>query len=98
MRPIGEGVGETKRMYVRPAYRRKGIGRGLLECLVQEAEGMGLATLRLDTLRSMKEARALYRSAGFREIEPYPESEIPGELWANWVFMESDLSRMTGNC
>ena len=41
--------------------------------------------------RYMVEAHALYRSAGFKEIEEYPESEIPEEYRAHWVFMEMYL-------
>jgi hypothetical protein len=39
----------------------------------------------------MKAAHALYRSAGFQKIEPYPESEIPPEFHQHWVFMEKQL-------
>lgn len=91
MRPIGAGVGEIKRMYVRPAYRRRGIGRALLEAAIREARRTGYATLRLDSARFMKPAQALYRDLGFAEIAPYPESEIPEAYRAHWVFMELPL-------
>jgi len=84
-------IGEIKRMYVRPDFRRKGVGRALLERLVEEAKAIGYQTLRLDSARFMKTAHALYRSAGFREIESYPESEIPPEFRRHWVFMERQL-------
>jgi GNAT superfamily N-acetyltransferase len=78
-------------MYVRPAFRRKGIGRALAQRLISEARGIGYASIRLDSTRFMKAAHALYRSLGFREIEPYPESEIPPEFQSHWVFMELEF-------
>ena len=91
LKRIREGMGEIKRMYVRPEFRGKGIGRVLLEALIAEAQQIGYQTLRLDSTRFMKAAHALYRSAGFQEIEPYPESEIPPEFHRHWVFMEKQL-------
>jgi GNAT superfamily N-acetyltransferase len=91
MRRIRKDIGEIKRMYVRPEFRGRGIGRALLEALIAEAQEIGYPRLRLDSTRFMEAAHALYRSAGFREIEPYAESEIPPEFQHNWVFMEKDL-------
>ncbi len=91
LKRIREGMGEVKRMYVRPEFRGQGIGRVLLEALVAEARQIGYQTVRLDSTRFMKAAHSLYRSAGFQEIEPYPESEIPPEFHRHWVFMEKQL-------
>jgi GNAT superfamily N-acetyltransferase len=91
MKKIREDVGEIKRMYVRPEYRGQGIGRVLLDALIAEAQQIGYPTLCLDSARFMKAAHSLYRSAGFQEIEPYPESEIPPEFQRHWVFMEKQL-------
>jgi GNAT superfamily N-acetyltransferase len=91
MRRIGPDTGEIKRMYVRPQFRRKGIGRALAERLVQESRAIGYPRLRLDSPRSWKGAHALYRSIGFQEIEPYAESEIPVEFREHWIFMELPL-------
>ncbi|MHA1986753.1 MAG: GNAT family N-acetyltransferase [Promethearchaeota archaeon] len=96
MRKIVEKIGEIKRMYVRPKFRGMGIGRTLLEQLIDEARDFGYSKLRLDTGPFMKEAQGLYYSFGFRNIEPYPESEvlgenIPKEISENWIFMEMDL-------
>lgn len=79
---------EIKRMYVRPLFRGKGIGRALLEVLIENAIQMGISRIRLDSARFMKAAHNLYHSFGFREIEPYNESEIPEEMRHNWIFME----------
>lgn len=96
MRKIGEKIGEIKRMYVRPVFRGKGMGRTLLEILIGEAQDFGYSKLRLDSGPFMKEAHGLYYSFGFRIIDPYPESEvlgenIPKEISENWIFMEMDL-------
>jgi ribosomal protein S18 acetylase RimI-like enzyme len=91
LREIKPGVGEIKRMYVRPAFRRQGIGRALTERLLSEARAIGYTSLRLDSTCFMQAAHALYRSLGFRQIEPYPESEIPPLFQSHWVFMEMNL-------
>jgi len=96
MRKIGEKIGEIKRMYVRPVFRGKGIGRTLLEKLIGEAQDFGYSKLQLDSGPFMKEAHGLYYSSGFRKIKPYPESEvlgetIPKEITENWIFMEMIL-------
>jgi GNAT superfamily N-acetyltransferase len=91
MRKIRENTGEIKRMFVRPEFRGRGIGRALLDALVAEAQEIGYPTLRLDSTRFMEAAHALYRSVGFKEIEPYDESEIPPEFRRHWVFMEKQL-------
>ncbi len=89
LRKIGEDVGEIKRMYVRPEFRRKGIGRSLLEAIINEAIYIDYSKIRLDSAPFAKEAQALYGLFGFQDIEPYLEKiEIPLEHRANWVFME----------
>ena len=88
MKKIKPDIGEIKRMYVRPEFRNKGIGRELLEHLLDEAREIGYPRARLDSARFMHEAHMLYRSVGFQEIDKYPESEIPEEFQANWTFME----------
>ena len=49
LRKIGEDVGEIKRMYVRPEYRRKGIGRALVKAILYEASQIGYSKIRLDS-------------------------------------------------
>ena len=91
LRRIGENTGEIKRMFVRPEFRGRGIGRALLEALVSEARAMGYCAVRLDSAGFMEAAHSLYRSAGFYEIGPYEESEIPLEFRHEWRFMEKQL-------
>ncbi|PIG91730.1 GNAT family N-acetyltransferase [Gloeocapsopsis sp. IPPAS B-1203] len=88
LRKIGEEVGEIKRMYVCPEYRRKGVGRALVQAIISEAQQIGYSKLRLDCAPFAKAAQALYHSIGFQSIQPYPESEIPEEYHSKWIFME----------
>lgn len=92
LKKLEEGVGEIKRMYVRPEFRGQGIGGALLEKLTDEAVQIGYTALRLDSARFMKEAHKLYRSMGFTEIESYEGSEIPEEFRSFWIFMEKRLA------
>ncbi len=82
----GGNTCEMKRLYVRPAFRGRGLGRRCAEQIVLAAREIGYASVRLHTLPAMREAIALYRSMGFREITPYDETPVEGV-----VFMELGL-------
>jgi len=69
---------EMKRLYVRPAFRRFGLGRVLAEALLDEARRAGYSVMLLDTLDEMESARELYASLGFEEVAPYYFNPIPG--------------------
>ena len=69
---------EMKRLYVRPAFRRFGLGRVLAEALLDEARRAGYSVMLLDTLDEMESARELYASLGFDEVAPYYFNPIPG--------------------
>jgi GNAT superfamily N-acetyltransferase len=69
---------EMKRLYVRPAFRRFGLGRQLAEALLDEARRAGYSVMLLDTLDDMESARELYTTLGFVEIAPYYYNPIPG--------------------
>jgi ribosomal protein S18 acetylase RimI-like enzyme len=87
VREFSSAVGELKRLYVRPAFRGSGLGRELSEESIARARSVAFRSLRLDTLSTMTAATALYRSLGFREIEPYRHNPIAGTR-----FFELDLS------
>ncbi|MEO5697639.1 MAG: GNAT family N-acetyltransferase [Burkholderiaceae bacterium] len=69
---------EMKRLYVRPAFRRFGLGRILAEALLDEARRAGYSVMLLDTLDEMESARELYATLGFVEIAPYYFNPLPG--------------------
>ncbi len=69
---------EMKRLYVRPAFRRFGLGRMLAQALMDKAKQAGYSCMLLDTLDEMESARGLYVSLGFDEIPPYYFNPIAG--------------------
>jgi GNAT superfamily N-acetyltransferase len=91
LKKLDDGVCEMKRLFVRSASRGTGLGRTLVERVIEEAKRMGYRAIRLDTVPSaMRSAVALYKSLGFREIPAYCFNPLPGalfmELWlgATW--------------
>ncbi len=71
--PLDTGVAEIKRMYVRPAFRGRGIARQLVVALEEEALAADRPVIRLETGTYLPSAIALYRSSGYQPIAPYGE-------------------------
>jgi putative acetyltransferase len=69
---------EMKRLFVRPAFRRFGLGRILAQQLMDRATEAGYSSMLLDTLDDMEAARGLYESLGFVEVPPFYFNPIPG--------------------
>jgi putative acetyltransferase len=69
---------EMKRLFVRPAFRRFGLGRFLAQALLDRGLEAGYSTMLLDTLDDMEAARGLYESLGFEDVPPYYYNPIPG--------------------
>jgi GNAT superfamily N-acetyltransferase len=82
LHPLEPGICEMKRLYLRPAYRGKGLGRRLAEGAINEAKTVGYKLMRLDTVEPvMRDAVALYRGLGFREIASYRPNPQAGTLY-----------------
>ncbi len=86
LRRIDARTCEMKRLYVRPEARGRGLGRLLVERIVEEGRRRGYRAMRLDTLSTMEAAQRLYREAGFRPTPPYIFNPLEGA-----VFMEKEL-------
>lgn len=78
MRRLDGVTAEMKRLFVRPAYRGRRLGRLLTEEVIQTARADGCERLLLDTLPQMGNALELYLSLGFREIGSYLDEPTPG--------------------
>lgn len=88
LHPLEDTICEMKRLYVRPGFRGRGVGRALAESVLSQACQIGYRRIRLDTVEPvMGAAVAMYRSLGFREIAPYRANPMPGTL-----YLERDLA------
>ena len=84
---VGPTTCEMKRLFLRPEYRSRGLGRVLVEAIIEEGREIGYTHMRLDTISDrMGRAVELYKSIGFVEIEPYYQTPVD-----TTKFMELDL-------
>jgi GNAT superfamily N-acetyltransferase len=99
LKRLTPSVAEIQRMYVQPHVRGVGAGRLLLQQLLSEARAIGYEVVRLESLKFLSAAHALYRSVGFTEITPYAQNSMTkyqprdtiDTYRANAVFMELRL-------
>lgn len=78
LRPLVDGSAEIKRLFVRPAWRGRGLGRNLAVAVLDEAIRRRYPIVRLDTAAEMHAARMLYRSLGFVPTDSYYPDPRPG--------------------
>ena len=86
LRPMSQDSAELKRLFVRPAYRKKGIAHALIRHILSDAGQIGYRRIFLDTLPFLTDALSLYHSFGFREIAPYNDNPM-----GNSIYMQYDL-------
>ena len=99
LKRITPSVAEIQRMYVQPHVRGVGAGRLLLQQLLSDARAIGYEAVRLESLKFLSAAHALYKSVGFAEIAPYAENSMTkyqprdtiDRYRSNAVFMELRL-------
>jgi ribosomal protein S18 acetylase RimI-like enzyme len=91
LRKLADGICEMKRLYIRPQFRGRQLGRTLVDRVIADARQIGYRRMRLDTLPGkMDAAIAMYRSLGFTDIERYYDNPYETAL-----FMEMDLSTVS---
>ena len=71
VKTIAPRVGYLKRMWVADSARGLGLGRSMLHALEEQARGLGMTTLRLETNRTLVEAISMYRRSGYTEVAPF---------------------------
>ena len=81
LRQEADGIGEVKRLFVRPAYRGHHVGKVLLERIIGDAKAIGYTRLVLDTMPQMAHAVRLYTSLGFRDIPKYNDNPVDEALF-----------------
>lgn len=92
-RKLESDVCEMKRLFVRRKYQGKAIGSALARALIEGAQAVGYARMRLDTMPTMEKAIALYRSLGFQEIVAYRFNPVPGSLFFELQLSKANLSQ-----
>lgn len=90
VRPMEGTICEMKRLFVRPEWRGRGLGRRLARTILDQARSLGYAVMRLDTLDRLTEAMMLYESLGFRRIRAYYDNPLAGV-----AYWEIDLRNPT---
>lgn len=91
LRKFAPRVCEMKRLYIRPAFRGRGVGRLLTERIIGEARVIGYQRMRLDTVPAMTAAIHLYESLGFKDIEPYRHNPIEGARFMELLLTPGDV-------
>jgi ribosomal protein S18 acetylase RimI-like enzyme len=93
---------EMKRLYVAPDYRKLGVGDALVKILLQEAQSLGYATMKLDTLERLQAAIQLYQKFGFETVTAYYDNPLPSVVYMeknyNLPSITSSITRAKCKC
>ncbi|MCO6383552.1 helix-turn-helix domain-containing GNAT family N-acetyltransferase [Oceanicola sp. 502str15] len=77
----GQAFGEVKRLWVAPAARGLRLATRLMDALEARARALGMTVLRLDTNSALPEAVAMYRNAGWQEIDRFNDDPYPDHFF-----------------
>ncbi|MGP0075461.1 MAG: GNAT family N-acetyltransferase [Bryobacteraceae bacterium] len=91
LRRLDGTSGEVKRLYLRPQFRGHGLGRRLLQAVIERARAHGYESLYADTLPVMTDALSLYERLGFERVEAYSNTPTPGA-----IYMKLELVKESG--
>ena len=86
---LDDGVCEVKRLWARPRFRGRKVGRTLVETLIDEARKSGYTAIILSTVDVLVEAIALYTSLGFQKTTPY--YDMPPDMLEHEIFLRLEL-------
>lgn len=86
LRRMDESTAEFRRLYVKPDFQGKGIGKALLMAGIEEGRRRGFTTLLLDTFKHKAGPQTLYKKLGFNECPPYNDLPV-----AKILFMEMQV-------
>lgn len=92
LRRVRDDIGEIKRIYVPETVRGGGVGAQILDRLMADARAFGFQEIVMDTGPFMTSAHRIYEAAGFVDIPPYPQAEVPEALHHDWRFMRCRLT------
>jgi putative acetyltransferase len=81
LRPIDAERCEFKRLYVKPEFRGRRVGKALMEWVITEARGAGYREMLCDTMPVMQDALTMYERAGFERTGPYVDDATPGAIY-----------------
>lgn len=93
LRKIDDRICEMKRLYVRPGFRGKNIGKQLIRRIIEDAKEIGYAHMLLDTLPFLESALHLYKGFGFYEIESYNDSPVSASIYMRLNLQEERMMR-----
>lgn len=92
LKRLDQTTAEVKRLYVVPARRGEGLGRRLMEAVLDGATEEGFSTLRLGVGPYLETAQSLYEDLGFEYTSRYDRSNAPEAVTDEWNFMRYSLA------
>ena len=69
LKPMGEGVAELRKMYLKQKHRGRGLGKRLLKHAIKRAKALGFRRIELETAGVLREALGLYEAFGFQPAD-----------------------------